>query len=247
LNKNFPYFRNVLIQVSEYGDVRLNSVTLVAGEIPGEGGDEGRHELSFTDPRFLYEWLDGNVWDSDENVVYFTEPGPGSHFGWSYKGDDNIEFEGYDYVELDFEILYGCESGVYLEIHYSDENGGEAPIVSQGEHSTNGKAYALLDNAYPYLRNVYIKVDEEGDVRLNSVALVAGEIPEGTGIKDISAKGKVFVLNNTLFIEGYPSTAKVSIYNLVGQSVGNGKLTSGVYVVSVQVDGKSYKHKVLAK
>jgi hypothetical protein len=79
---------------------------------------------------------------------------------------------------------------------------------------------------------------------------------KGTGLGNLSASGKVYVANKKLHISGYPAGSLVAVYNVVGEATTSRRitsdntiieLTSGVYVVNVQVEGKTYIHKVLVK
>ena len=77
----------------------------------------------------------------------------------------------------------------------------------------------------------------------------------GTGVDNVTTKGNVSVVGQTLYVTGYPASASVVVYNVLGKVVADGqptesiRLDSGSYIVKVQVhaEGKTYTHKVLLK
>ena len=74
-----------------------------------------------------------------------------------------------------------------------------------------------------------------------------------TGIDNVET-GKIYVADQTLYVTGYPATASIVVYNVLGQVVVNAEVTTegiplhpGSYVANIQVEGKIYTHKVLVK
>ena len=77
-----------------------------------------------------------------------------------------------------------------------------------------------------------------------------------TGINPVSANdGNIYVNNGTLYLVNYPASS-VGIYSLLGQKVAsfdavsdkvNVNLASGIYIVTVQFDGKIATQKVIVK
>ncbi|GAB6011735.1 T9SS type A sorting domain-containing protein [Viscerimonas tarda] len=87
-------------------------------------------------------------------------------------------------------------------------------------------------------------------------------IDDGTTIIDaissssVENAGKVYVANGQLIVNGYPSNAVVSIYNIMGQGLRrynyvsdemNVDLPAGIYIVKVQYNGKTDSYKILVK
>jgi len=76
-----------------------------------------------------------------------------------------------------------------------------------------------------------------------------------TGIDGVSAdSGNVFYANGVLNVVGYPADAVISVYSLLGQTISGNLLSgnivnlpSGIIVVKVQSEGKTYTHKVIVK
>jgi hypothetical protein len=77
-----------------------------------------------------------------------------------------------------------------------------------------------------------------------------------TGIQAINNSGKVYFANGALQVTDYPASAVLRVYNLMGVNVSgplsasaikNANLTSGIYVVEVQSEGKTFTHKVVVK
>ena len=75
-----------------------------------------------------------------------------------------------------------------------------------------------------------------------------------SGLNDITAAGSIYVSGQTLYTAGYPATASITIYNVLGQvvkdieSTTKGiRLSSGSYIVKIQSEGKTETHKVLVK
>jgi hypothetical protein len=76
------------------------------------------------------------------------------------------------------------------------------------------------------------------------------------GIHNSFTEGKVYVEKDKLRITGYPSTASVTVYNVLAQKVAsyhsistnmNINVPAGTYIVQIQNNGKTVSHKVLIK
>ena len=79
----------------------------------------------------------------------------------------------------------------------------------------------------------------------------------GSGINEVGAnKGIVSYANGALRVIGYPASASLTIYNVLGGTAADYKqvselmnvnLASGIYLIKVQAEGKTFAHKVLVK
>jgi hypothetical protein len=73
----------------------------------------------------------------------------------------------------------------------------------------------------------------------------------------VALTGKMYVTNHILHVEGYPATASLAIYNLMGQKIvayttinGNRKInlpTKGVYLVTVTDKGEFSSKKIIVQ
>jgi|GEM_PF-4788662 len=162
---------------------------------------------------------------------------------------------------LVFQIWNGEEYATVLwsDNHYSSVAPGESVILT----ATGGPGEVtswLYGSQSAYELRALVNDDNnilESDATNNYSDVITIEpiapgemVPVGdyVGIEAISAiEGYVFVENGTLNIIGYPSNASVSVYNLLGQKIQQKVLSSGAYIVEVNVSGRTYIHKVLVK
>ena len=90
---------------------------------------------------------------------------------------------------------------------------------------------------------------------LNSAFVTTTTETIGTSLENpTDVAGNIYVTDQTLYANGYPTTASISIYDTLGRTVVSNAsiaegitLPSGYYVVNIQVDGKIYSSKVLVK
>ena len=149
-------------------------------------------------------------------------------------------------------------------VSWSDFYDEEGQIIRAGEEvalvavgGPSGNAYWVFGDESEY--NVTGHVNDtknifESDYDNNTLTLLIIR----TGIKNIDSDdpGKVYIENGQLCVAGYP-TGSLEVYNMMGQRIDSyntisdvtriNLTTSGVYVIRVLYQGKTYSSKVLVK
>lgn len=126
---------------------------------------------------------------------------------------------------------------------------GASIELSTTMEGSSGRVWICGDKeTYTILAHVNDQNDVKGDDLTNNTFEKTMET--GTsGIDDVNAgKGIVYFADGVLNVIDYPSTAVVSVYTYLGQSIAPNKLAAaGIYIVKVQSGGKTFTHKVVVK
>ena len=129
----------------------------------------------------------------------------------------------------------------------------EVEVSSRMEGSTGALWTVGADPTYTIKGEVNDTKDfQEADFTNNTLTAV---LLVATGIEKINTNsGNVYYANGALQVINYPSSATIAVYNLSGQNVFgyrpvsgkiNVNLPSGIYIIRVQSEGKSFSHKVI--
>lgn len=136
---------------------------------------------------------------------------------------------------------------------YASVAGGEEFVVSS-QGTVNGRESTGELWYYGYTGPYYVRawINDTGDITEGDTSNNYSDVFE-IEKKEVSIdlpeiKGNVYAVKGTLFVEGYPSDAKVSVYNILGQKLtANGTLQPGAYIVDVNINGKSFIHKIIVR
>ena len=133
---------------------------------------------------------------------------------------------------------------------------GEEKELSTTMEGSSGKAWTVGNDASYTIKAQVNDQKEitESDYDNNFFEKV---LSVTTGIKEILANsGNVYYADGALQVSNYPASAILRVYNLAGVNVSGSlsvseikrvNLYSGIYVVEVQSEGKTFAHKVIVK
>ena len=137
---------------------------------------------------YLYGWETGWAepnasWNATTQTVTFATANP-DHFGWA--PDGRLDFNGYDYVVLEFDRDASTIGSVVLDIRYNttSHGGAQAGVPQLSFPSATSNFVALkLNKDYRYIRNLIIRptatagVTFPADLKLKKAYFGKGDCP----------------------------------------------------------------------
>jgi hypothetical protein len=152
--------------------------------------------------------------------------------------------------DFSFITITDSQENAVADLNITESNGfglgGSTTMITIGHPNfAEGKTYTVRIPQSVYADNLYWGLTE--DVTWSFTT------KQPTGIPTV-ATGKVYAAEGKLYVSGYPSGSSVKILNVIGQVVSTQRVTSGnlsidlapgVYLISLQVEGKTTTHKLI--